>query len=65
MLTDTAVKKAKPGDKPVRMFDAGGLYLEVATSGSKLWRFKYRFDGKEKRLALGVTKCSADELQLV
>jgi integrase len=54
MLTDTAVKKAKPGDKPIRMFDAGGLYLEVATSGSKLWRFKYRFEGKEKRQALGV-----------
>lgn len=54
MLTDTAIKKAKPGDKPVRMFDAGGLYLEVATSGSKLWRFKYRFEGKEKRQALGV-----------
>jgi integrase len=54
MLTDTAIKKAKPGDKPVRIFDAGGLYLEVATSGSKLWRFKYRFEGKEKRQALGV-----------
>lgn len=54
MLTDTAIKKAKPGDKPLRMFDAGGLYLELATSGSKLWRFKYRFEGKEKRQALGV-----------
>lgn len=54
MLTDTAIKKAKPGDKPIRMFDGGGLYLEVATSGGKLWRFKYRFEGKEKRQALGV-----------
>lgn len=54
MLTDTAIKKAKPSDKPVRMFDGGGLYLEVATSGGKLWRFKYRFGGKEKRQALGV-----------
>jgi integrase len=54
MLSDTGIKKAKPGDKPVRIFDAGGLYLEVATSGSKLWRFKYRFEGKEKRQALGV-----------
>lgn len=53
MLTDTAIKKAKPGDKPIRMFDGGGLYLEVATSGGKLWRFKYRFEGKEKRQALG------------
>lgn len=53
MLTDTAIRKAKPGDKPIRIFDGGGLYLEVATSGGKLWRFKYRFEGKEKRQALG------------
>lgn len=53
MLTDTAIRKAKPGDKPIRMFDGGGLYLEVAISGGKLWRFKYRFEGKEKRQALG------------
>ena len=38
----------------MRMFDAGGLYLEVAPSGGKWWRFKYRFGGKEKRLSLGV-----------
>ena len=36
-----------------RLADAGGLYLEVAPSGSKRWFWKYRFDGKEKRLALG------------
>ena len=53
MLTDTAIRKAKPSNKPIRMFDGGGLYLEVAVSGGKLWRFKYRFDGKEKRQALG------------
>jgi hypothetical protein len=53
MLTDFEIKKAKPSSKPIRMFDAGGLYLEVATSGGKLWRFKYRFNGKEKRQALG------------
>jgi integrase len=53
MLTDVEIKKAKPSSKPIRMFDAGGLYLEVATSGGKLWRFKYRFNGKEKRQALG------------
>jgi len=35
------------------MADSGGLYLEVATSGGKLWRWKYRYLGKEKRLALG------------
>ncbi len=53
MLTDTAIRKAKPSSKPIRMFDGGGLYLEVALSGGKLWRFKYRFSGKEKRPALG------------
>ena len=53
MLTDTEIRKAKPSDKPYRMFDGGGLYLEVAISGGKLWRFKYRFNGKEKRQALG------------
>lgn len=52
-LTDTAIRKAKPTDKPQRMFDGGGLYLEVAPAGGKLWRWKYRHGGKEKRLALG------------
>ncbi len=53
-LTDTAIRKAKPAEKPLRLFDGGGLYLEVAPTGGKLWRWKYRFGGKEKRLALGV-----------
>ena len=52
-LTDTAIRKAKPADKPKRMFDEGGLYVEISVSGGKLWRLKYRFGGKEKRLALG------------
>jgi len=53
-LTDTAVRKAKPGSKTARMFDERGLYLEVSPAGGKWWRFKYRFEGKEKRLSLGV-----------
>ena len=53
-LTDTAVRTAKPGAKPVKMFDGGGLYLEVAPSGGKWWRLKYRIGGKEKRISLGV-----------
>ncbi|OJA72717.1 integrase [Burkholderia ubonensis] len=53
-LTDTAIKNVKPGVKPMRMFDGGGLYLEVAPSGGKWWRLKYRFAGKEKRISLGV-----------
>ncbi|NKJ47188.1 integrase [Burkholderia sp. SG-MS1] len=53
-LTDVAVRSAKPADKPIRLFDADGLYVEVAPAGGKWWRFKYRFGGKEKRLSLGV-----------
>jgi len=53
-LTNAAVKAAKPKDKPTRLFDEKGLYLEVSPAGGKWWRFKYRFDGKEKRLSMGV-----------
>jgi len=53
-LTDTAIRNAKPADKPVRLFDGSGLYLEVAPAGGKWWRFKYRFGSKEKRISLGV-----------
>ncbi len=52
-LTDTAVRNAKPGPKPIRMFDERGLYLEVAPSGGKWWRFRYRFGGKHKLLSMG------------
>ena len=53
-LTDRAIKNAKPDKKPQRLFDGGGLYLEIAPAGGRWWRFKYRFGGKEKRLSLGV-----------
>ena len=53
-LTDTAIRNAKPADKARKLFDGGGLYLEVAPSGGKWWRLKYRYGGKEKRLSLGV-----------
>lgn len=52
-LTDLQVSKAKPGEKQVTLFDGGGLYLLVTPKGGKLWRLKYRFDGKEKLLSLG------------
>ena len=52
-LTDSAIRQAKPEEKPKRMFDGLGLYLEVSPSGGKLWRFKYRIDKKEKRLSFG------------
>lgn len=53
-LTDIKIRSAKPGPKAYKLFDSGGLYLEVSTTGGKYWRWKYRFAGKEKRLALGV-----------
>lgn len=53
MLTDKEIQNAKPKEKPYRLADGGGLYLEVTPTGSKLWRWKYRVAGKEKRLAIG------------
>ena len=52
-LTDTAIKKAKSGPSPAKLSDGKGMYLLVTESGSKLWRWKYRADGKEKVMALG------------
>ncbi len=52
-LSNTAIRNIKPDTKPIRLFDGGGLYLEVAPSGGKWWRLKYRFNGKEKRISLG------------
>ena len=54
MLTDPACRHAKPKDKPYKLADEKGMYLEVMPSGSKYWRMKYRHAGKENRLALGV-----------
>ena len=56
-LSDTAIRNAKPAAKPVKLFDGGGLYLEVFPVGGKLWRMKYRFGGKEKRLSFGAYHC--------
>src|SRR3982750_270841 len=53
-LNDMAVRKAKPEAKSYKMSDGAGMYLEVVPNGSKYWRLKYRFGGREKRLALGV-----------
>ncbi|MFP3549112.1 integrase arm-type DNA-binding domain-containing protein [Paraburkholderia sp. SIMBA_049] len=63
-LTDVAIKNAKPRDKSYRLHDSGGLYLEVFPNGSKLWRWKYRFEGREKRLALGAYGTSASSVGL-
>jgi integrase len=53
-LTDKEIKNAKPSKKRIRLFDERALYLEVSPAGGKWWRLKYRYDGKEKRLSLGV-----------
>jgi integrase len=53
-LNDLQCRNAKRQPKKYRLFDEGGLYLEVMPNGSKYWRYKYRYEGKEKRLALGV-----------
>lgn len=55
-LTNIACRNAKPrtDGKNLRLADECGMYLEITPSGSKYWRMKYRFQGKEKRLALGV-----------
>ncbi len=47
-LIATAIRNAKPGETARRLFDAFGLYLEISPAGGRWWRFKYRFEGKEK-----------------
>ena len=58
MLTEVQIKQAKPAAKLFRLYDQGGLYLEVTPAGAKYWRYKFRIKvgaaRKEKRLALGV-----------
>ena len=53
-LSDTAVRNAKPKTKPYKVSDGDGLFLLIMPSGSKYWRLRYFFAGKEKLLALGV-----------
>lgn len=53
-LSNIEIKGAKPKDKAYRLFDGGGLYIEITTKGQKWWRLKYSFERKEKRISLGV-----------
>lgn len=53
-LTDTAIRKALPAEKPYKLSDEKGLFLLINPNGSRYWKLKYRFAGKEKKLALGV-----------
>ena len=52
-LTNQQIKAAKYGHGKSKLFDGGGLYIEPVKSGSKIWRYKYRLHGKEKRITLG------------
>jgi integrase len=52
-LTEAKVKNAKPGDRRLKIADGGGLYLLVTPEGGKLWRWKFRYDGREKTMAFG------------
>ncbi|MGE4124463.1 MAG: tyrosine-type recombinase/integrase [Pusillimonas sp.] len=52
-LTDTAIRQAKPKEKPYKLPDGGGLFLYVTPKGSRLWRWKYRYEGKEKLMSFG------------
>uniref|UniRef100_A4XZH7 Phage integrase family protein n=1 Tax=Ectopseudomonas mendocina (strain ymp) TaxID=399739 RepID=A4XZH7_ECTM1 len=52
-LTDVKIRQAKPGPSPIKMADGAGLHLEVRPNGSKLWRYRYRLDGKENTFAIG------------
>lgn len=52
-LTDAACRAAKGAEKPYKLSGGGGLYLLVDTGGSRLWRQAYRFNGKQKTIALG------------
>ncbi|MBA1420961.1 MAG: integrase arm-type DNA-binding domain-containing protein [Epsilonproteobacteria bacterium] len=53
-LTDKEIKASKPKEKEYKLFDGGGLYLSITAKGKKWWRLKYSFDGKEKRISLGI-----------
>lgn len=53
MLTDTQIRNAKPKEKPYKLTDSNGLYLEIRPNGSKLWRYRYRIGGKENLFAVG------------
>jgi integrase len=52
-LTDTKIRNARPSERPIKLTDGGGLYLEVRPTGAKLWRYRYRIAGKENVFAVG------------
>ena len=53
MLNDTQIRKAKPAEKPYKLTDSNGLYIVINPNGSKLWRYRFRIDGKESVFSIG------------
>jgi len=53
-LTDAKIRNTKPGTKPIKLTDGGGLYLLVKPTGKKLWRYRYRIEGRESTYAIGI-----------
>lgn len=53
MLTNTKIRQTKPSDKPIKLTDSNDLYLFIAPNGSKLWRYRYKINGKENTFAIG------------
>ncbi len=52
-LSDAEIEAARPGDKSFKLYDGYGLYLQIKPNGSKLWRYNYRFKGKQNQISLG------------
>ena len=61
-LTDIAIKKAKAHDGQLKLFDGGGLFLLVEPTGGKLWRYKYYYNGAERKLAIGESVANMEYL---
>ena len=64
LLTQFAIKNAKPREKPYKLADGNGLYLLVSPNGSKLWRLRYRFSDKQNMLSLGSFPKASHSLRL-
>ena len=52
-LTDVLIRNTKSADRPLKLFDGDGLFLLIKPNGSRGWRFKYRFEGRERLLSFG------------
>jgi hypothetical protein len=53
-LTDSIIKSTQPTARPKRISDGRGMYLEISPAGGRLWRLKFRYAGKERRMGLGI-----------